>query len=225
MPERSQAGPVRRRARPWRSGMTPPAGSPLTARSRRQGRQVISSLPARDAEPPRVVRKNCAEGRKNGSRLAGIICLSRNRHRHGDPGRQHRERDDQAERQRADRERGRDGVDQSGRSDWRGAAVKARRAGRPDHGRNPLKRGQITRDPAISSDRRQYCGGGPSNMAKMARQSPLRLCPLFSAIQASAATPAASATSASGRQSMGTKPGVCSTRRSQARIAGKVARS
>jgi hypothetical protein len=42
---------------------------------------------------------------------------------------------------------------------------------------------------------------------------------------ASAATPAGSSTSAQGRQSIETNPGVCSIRRNQARIAGKVARS
>src|ERR1700710_2301863 len=61
------------------------------------------------------------------------------RHPHADLDRHHGEGDDQAQRERADRERSRDGVGQSGRSDRRGVVVEACRTGRPYHGRKILK--------------------------------------------------------------------------------------
>src|SRR6267142_1654001 len=70
--------------------------------------------------------------------------LRRNRHRHGDLDRQHREGDDQAQRQRAEPQRGGDGVGQPGRSNGRRASIKAGSAGRPYHGLNPSGRGRIT---------------------------------------------------------------------------------
>ena len=89
-------------------------------RRRSQGRQVFSSWSDRDADHRALLSAKDAKTRKNARNLAG------NRHRHGDLDRQHRQRDDQAQRQRADRQRGGDGVGQSGRSNWCGAAVKAR---------------------------------------------------------------------------------------------------
>ena len=75
-----------------------------------------------------------------------IIELRRNRHRQRDLGRKHCEGDDQTQRQRADRERGRDGIPQPGRCNRRGAALKASCAGRPYHGPESLGlRGRITR--------------------------------------------------------------------------------
>ena len=61
-----------------------------------------------------------------------------------------------------------------------------------------------------------------SNMAKKRRRG--WLCPVFLQFQASAVM-RAPASEAPGCQSIGTKPRVCSTRRNQVRIAGKVARS
>src|SRR4051794_17991406 len=70
--------------------------------------------------------------------------LRRDRHRQGDLDRQHCEGDDEAQRQRAEPERGGDGVGQPGRSNGRGASLEAGRAGRPYHGLNPSGRGRIT---------------------------------------------------------------------------------
>jgi hypothetical protein len=75
------------------------------------------------------------------SRMAngfGKNDLGGNRHRHADLDREHREGDDQAKRQRTNRQRSGDGVVQSGGGDGRRAAFKTRRAGRPYHGRVPL---------------------------------------------------------------------------------------
>src|SRR5262249_43617049 len=60
----------------------------------------------------------------------------RDRHRR-DLDRQHLQGGDQAQRGGAERERSRDGVDQSGRSNGRGPASEAGGAGRPDHGQIP----------------------------------------------------------------------------------------
>ena len=74
------------------------------------------------------------------------FALSRNRHCHGNLDRKHREGNDHTQRQRADRERCRDGVGHAGRCDRRGAAVKPCSAKRPFHGRVSLEmRGRITR--------------------------------------------------------------------------------
>jgi hypothetical protein len=156
--------------------------------------------------------------RRNSSELRG------NRHRYADLDRKHREGDDQAQRQRTDRERGRDGVDQSGRGNGRRMAFKAPRAGRPYHGRVPSLRERITRCTGKNSQEslailRQNI---PENGEITAR---FTVMAAISAVQASATIPAGSSTAASGRQSMATKPRVCSIRRNQARIAGNVARS
>ena len=110
---------------------------------------------------PFAMKSSRVAAQKLQTRKCRIGIKRRDRHRHGDLDREHRQRDDEAQRQRTDRQRGGDGVGQSGRSDWRGAAPKARRAGRPYHGLNPSRRGRITRDVRQSHKRRrQYCGGG-----------------------------------------------------------------
>src|SRR5438876_3783478 len=87
--------------------------------------------------------------------------------------------------------------------------------------------------PATSGDcnrrHRQYCGGAPSEngeiAARRAVMPAIRVVQAYFGVQASAAIPARSLTSAPGRQSMATNPGTCSTRRNHVRIAGNVARS
>jgi hypothetical protein len=58
----------------------------------------------------------------------------RQAHRHGRLGRQHRQGDDQAQRERGHGERGRDRIGKPGRRYRSGWALKACRAGRPNHG-------------------------------------------------------------------------------------------
>ena len=160
------------------------------------------------------------------SRMAngfGKNDLGGNGHRHAHLDREHREGDDQAKRQRTDRQRSGDGVVQSGGGDGRRAAFKTCRAGRPYHGRVPLDaQGESLRLPrSLQSSQailRRVSPGKWQNRGKIvgyARYS--------GPVQASAAIPASA--SASGRQSMPMKPSVCSIRRSQARTAGNVARS
>src|ERR1700712_3945240 len=83
----------------------------------------------------------------------------RDRHGHGHLDREHGQCDDEAQRQRTDRQRSGDGVGPAGRSNGCKAASKASRAGRPYHGLNPSSRGRITRD--VEQPRNygwQYCG-------------------------------------------------------------------
>jgi hypothetical protein len=94
---------------------------------------------------PRVAVRELLKTLKNNS------GLNRDWHRHADLERKHREGDDQAKRQRTDRQRGRNGVVQSGRGYGRGAAFKACCARRPSHGRVPLMRGRITCDRQMTS--------------------------------------------------------------------------
>jgi len=72
-------------------------------------------------------------------------------------------------------------------------------------------------------------GGRPENGEMRANRQTipviLAIMPVIPALHARAAIPARSSVSASGCQSMETKPGTCSTRLNQARIAGKVERS
>jgi len=114
----------------------------------------------------------------------------------------------------------------------------------PIIGLNPCSAGRITRDSRDITQpcnhHRQHCGGqGAENGETGAKVNVvptiINLCRHARAKvsgrssrrgrYAPAAMPARSSTSTSGRHSMVTKPGVCSTRRSQARIAGKVDRS
>ena len=98
-------------------------------------------------------------------------------HSHRDLDRKHREGDDQAQRQRADRERSRDGVRQSGRCCGREAAIKACCAGRPFHGRKTLRTRANHPQPSIYRwNRWQFCGDAPSKMAETRRAG--RVCPL-----------------------------------------------
>jgi hypothetical protein len=154
-----------RHAFPWRSGITQPAGSPASG-SRSQVQQVTSS---------KGLYRRLHKGLHHGpiaipivarcrAKVAIVflkdIALRRNRHRHADLDRQHGEGHDQAHRQRPNRERSCDGIGQSGRGNWRGAAVKACCARRPCHGRDPSMRGRITRNTVkYRGDRRQYWGG------------------------------------------------------------------
>ena len=112
----------------------------------------------------------------------------------------------------------------SGRSNGCGAAVKACCAGRPYHGRNPLARGRITRDAPKFAGVAGKIGATPaSKMAKWRRTAavmsaisqlkPRRRCRPDRRLQRRAASP------------WRRNPGVCSTRRNHARIAGNVARS
>jgi hypothetical protein len=231
-----------RRAFRSRSGMTPSAESPPSA-PRQQGRQVLSWLTDRDADHRALIfsRKNSCKNfaqefrarttnGRNFEQLAEIIRkLRRYRHRHADLDRKHREGDDQAQRQRTDRERSRDGVGQSGRGNGRRTAFKASGAGRPYHGRVPSLRERITRDTDDSQESRAILRRSiPENGKMTARAAVIAAIPALHAsfsVQAWATRPAGSSTAASGRQSMVTKPRVCSIRRNQARIAGNVARS
>ena len=104
--------------------------------------------------------------------------LRRYRHRHAGLDRKHREGDDQAQRQRGDRERGRDGVGQSGRVCRRWTACEACWAGRPGHGPIPHCASESPANTArCRRARRQHCGDTTLNMAKSRRKPPL--CPPF----------------------------------------------
>jgi hypothetical protein len=117
-----------------------------------------------------------------------IFRLGRNRHRHADPHRKHREGDDQAKRQRAERQRGRNGVVQSGRGNGRGAAVKARCAWRPDHGLNPSRRVRISTAPRdFFAEIAGNIGAGPAGKRRNDGKRPimpaiLAVMPAFPAI-------------------------------------------
>src|SRR3984957_4444526 len=124
--------------------------------------------------------------------------LRRDRHCHADLDRKYREGDDQAQRQRTDRQRGRDGVDQSGRGNGHRMAFKASGAGRPYHGRVPSLRERITRDagnlqesPAIL--RRTTPENGKMS-AKAAVIAAILAFQASFAVQASPTMPAASST-------------------------------
>jgi hypothetical protein len=157
-----------------------------------------------------------------------IIELRRNRHRQRDLGRKHCEGDDQTQRQRADRERGRDGLGQSGRCNRGNAAIKTGSAGRPYHGPKSLNaQANHLRHPRILQQSRATLGQNCLENGEMGARPASRLSgyAIVFIAYASAAMLAGSSTSAQGRQSIETNPGVCSIRRNQARIAGKVARS
>src|ERR1700727_1607538 len=122
--------------------------------------------------------------------------LRRYRHRHADLDRKYREGDDQAQRQRTDRERGRDGVDQSGRGNGRRMAFKASGAGRPYHGRVPSLRERITRDAGKSQEPPAILRrSAPENGEMTAR---VAVIAAILAVQASATMAAGSSTAASG---------------------------
>src|ERR1043166_1680767 len=79
------------------------------------------------------------------------------------------------------------------------------------------------RNPVFAAIAGKIWAAPPENVTERWRLG--LLYPLFSAVQASAAMLAEAVTSRSGHQSMETKPGICSTRRSQLPIEGKAARS
>jgi hypothetical protein len=106
------------------------------------------------------------------------LGLHGNRHCHGDFDRKHGQRDHEAKRQCADRERGGDGVGQSGRGNWQ-AAPEAGHAGRPNHGLNPSRRANHPRRTGgnFATLAGNIAAATARKMAKP-RQS-LRFCPLF----------------------------------------------
>ena len=121
---------------------------------------------------------------------------------------------------------------QSGRCSRRRAAIKARSTGRPYHGPKSLNaQANHLRHPRISQQSRATLGQNRLENGKTEAWLALRLgghiryLSVILAVYASAAMSAGSSTSAQRRQSIETNPGVCSIRRNQARIAGKVARS